>query len=60
MIRTNTTRKPEKTNGITDEIFPSQNLLVYIDGVYSLSRICNGVVTSDDFTDGMTERFKLR
>jgi len=28
-----TTRKPEKTNGITDGNIPSQNLSVYIDGL---------------------------
>jgi hypothetical protein len=97
-----TTRKPEKTNGITDGIFPSeiisfQNLSVYTDGInpsatwsvytdenipsvytdrvayfcryiptvsptgYTVClEICNGVVTSDDFTDGITEGFKLR
>jgi len=89
----NTTRKPEKSNGITDRIFPS---VIYTDGNNSISKsigihrrnksigetvgiyrrkyfvsinrryiptvlstgyiarleICNGVVTSDDFTDG--------
>ena len=92
-----TTRKPEKTNGITDENIPS---VIIIDehnsvstsvGIYRRPQsvgetvgiyrqkifhryiptvsptgytvcleICNGVVTSDDFTDGMIEGFKLR
>jgi len=54
-----TTRKPEKTNGITDRIFPFQNLSVYTDdlnlsatpSVYT-DRIFSSVYT-DGFADGV-------
>jgi hypothetical protein len=91
-----TTRKPDKTNGITDGNIPS---VIFTNGHNSVSKsvsiyrrpksigetvgiyrrtfrryiptvsptghtvrleICNGVVTLDNFTDGMTEGFKLR
>jgi hypothetical protein len=42
---------------ITDHIIPS----VYTDGIYRILKRKNSVITwnfSDDFTDGMTERFK--
>jgi hypothetical protein len=44
-------RKPTE---LPTDIILSQNLSVYTD------RFSDGVVTSADFTDGMTEGFKLR
>jgi hypothetical protein len=53
-----TTRKPAKTNGITDGKIPSQNLSVYTDGPYILfgkmQRRGDVEFFSDDFTNGMT------